>query len=63
MDFRPVIFREAHEGEHVGLCIVHEGSELRHFWTQLIGDRPPLLAGSLGAREAQAPSSTPNARA
>jgi hypothetical protein len=48
MDFRPVIFREAHEGERVGLCFVHEGSKLRHLWTQLIGDRPPLLAGSLG---------------
>jgi hypothetical protein len=48
MDFRPMIFRKAHEGEHVDLCFVHEGSKLRHLWTQLIGDRPPLLAGSLG---------------
>jgi hypothetical protein len=48
MDFRPVIFRETHEGQHLGVCFVHEGSELRHLWTQLIGDRPPLLAISLG---------------
>jgi len=48
MDFRPVIFREAHEGEHVGLCYVHEGGEFRHLRTQLIGDLAPLLAGGLG---------------
>jgi hypothetical protein len=28
--FGPVIFREAHEGQYVGLRFVHEGSELRH---------------------------------
>jgi hypothetical protein len=35
MHFRPVILRETHEGE-LGLCFVHEGSELRHLWAQLI---------------------------
>src|SRR5262245_51624825 len=25
MDFRPMIFREAHEGEHVGFRVIHEG--------------------------------------
>jgi hypothetical protein len=36
MDFPPVILPETHEGEHLSLCFVHEGSELRHLWTQLI---------------------------
>jgi hypothetical protein len=48
MDFRPVIFREGHEGEHIGLCFIHEGREFRHLRTQLIGDLAPLLAGGLG---------------
>jgi hypothetical protein len=46
--FGPVIFREAHEGEHIGLCFIHEGREFRHLRTQLIGDLAPLLAGGLG---------------
>jgi hypothetical protein len=48
MDFRPMIFREAHESQHIGLRFVHQGSDLRHLGTQLIGDRAPLLARGLG---------------
>jgi len=48
VDFWPMIFREAHEGEDVGFRVVHERGELRYFRTQLIGDRPPLLARGLG---------------
>jgi hypothetical protein len=29
VDFRPMIFREAHEGEYISLCFVHERSEFR----------------------------------
>ncbi len=43
-----MIFREGHEGEHVGLGFVHERGELRHFGTQLIGDLPPLRPRCLG---------------
>ena len=48
VDFRPMIFRKAHERENVGLGLVHEGGELRHFGTQLIGYLAPLLARGLG---------------
>ena len=36
------------KGEDIGLRLVHERSELRHFRTQLIGDLAPLLARGLG---------------
>jgi hypothetical protein len=42
-----MILREAHEGEDVGLRLVHERGELRHFGTQLIGDLAPLFAHGL----------------
>jgi hypothetical protein len=48
VDFRPMIFREAHEGQHIGLCFVHERGALRHFGTQLIGDLSPLRPGRFG---------------
>jgi hypothetical protein len=35
VDFRPMIFRATHEGQHIGLCFVHERGELWHFGTQL----------------------------
>jgi hypothetical protein len=43
-----LILREAHEGEDIGLRLVHERGELRHFRTELIGDLAPLLARGLG---------------
>jgi hypothetical protein len=43
-----VIFRESHEGEHVGFRLVHQRGELRHLRTQLIGHLAPLLARHLG---------------
>src|SRR5918993_681795 len=48
MNLRPMIFREAHEGEHVGFGLVHESGELRHVGTQLVGDLPPLRPRGLG---------------
>lgn len=39
-----MIFREAHEGEDIGLGLVHQHCELRHFGAQLIGDLAPLAA-------------------
>ena len=38
---------ESHVGEHVSLRIVHEGSELRSSDTELVGDMPPGLNGTL----------------
>src|SRR5690349_8485917 len=32
-----MILREGHEAENVGLSLVHEGGEFRHFRAQLIG--------------------------
>ena len=47
MDFRPMIFREAHEGEDIRFGLVHVGGELRHFGTQLMATwRHCLLAAS-----------------
>jgi hypothetical protein len=37
MDFRPVIFRKAHEGEDVGLGLVEEGGKLGQLGAQLVG--------------------------
>ena len=48
VDFRSMIFRESHEGEHVSLGLVHERGELWHLGTQLIGDLPPLRSRRLG---------------
>jgi hypothetical protein len=39
---------EAHAGEHVGLGLVHQGSELGDLGSQLIGDAPPLCLGLIG---------------
>ena len=47
MDFRLVILREGHEGEHVRPCLVHQRCEFRHFGTQLIGDLAPLRPGGI----------------
>jgi hypothetical protein len=44
MDFRPMIVREAHEGEDILFGLGHVRGELRHFGTQLIGDLAPLFA-------------------
>jgi hypothetical protein len=43
-----MVFRKAHEGKHVGLGLIHQRCELRHFRTQLIGDLPPLHPCCLG---------------
>ena len=43
-----MIFREAHKGQHIRLCLVHVRGELRHFGTQLIGDLTPLFARGFG---------------
>jgi hypothetical protein len=48
VDFRSVILRESHEGEHVGFRLVHQRGELRHLGTQLIGHLAALLARRLG---------------
>lgn len=48
MDLRPVIFGEAHEGEHVGFGLVQERGELRQLGAELIGDLAPLRSGGLG---------------
>ena len=44
----PMLLRECHVGEHVGLGVVHDGGELRHFWPDLVGDGTPLNPGGLG---------------
>jgi len=36
---------QVHEGEHVGLSIVHQGGEFRHAWPGLIGDLSSLCLG------------------
>ncbi len=33
VDLRPMIFGEGHEGEHVGLCFVHDPGEFPSFGT------------------------------
>ena len=35
----PMLLREGHVGQHVGLGLIHEGGELRQLGAQLIGDR------------------------
>jgi hypothetical protein len=42
-----MLCREAHVGEHVGFGIVHQRGELADVRSGLIGDPPPLLAGSV----------------
>ena len=39
--------RKAHVGEDIWFCLVHEGSELGQFGTELIGHPAPLLSGGL----------------
>jgi len=41
---RPVIGGEAHVGEDIWFCLVHEGSELGQFGTELIGHPAPQVA-------------------
>src|SRR5205807_2658836 len=47
-DFRPVILREGHEGEHVSFGLIHECGELRHLRAQLTGDLAPLRPSPSG---------------
>ncbi|ASY67134.1 hypothetical protein SJ05684_a38200 (plasmid) [Sinorhizobium sojae CCBAU 05684] len=40
-----MLFRESHVGEHILFGIIHNGGELRHFWSYLVGNIAPLRAG------------------
>ncbi len=40
-----VLGREAHVGQNVGFCVVHQASQFRHPRPRLVGDLAPLLAG------------------
>ena len=44
----PVLLREAHVGEHVGLGLVHQRGELRDLGAELVGDLAPLGPGGVG---------------
>jgi hypothetical protein len=39
-----VLSRKAHIGGDIGLCVIHQGAELRHARVQFIGDVAPMLA-------------------
>jgi len=43
-----VSLREAHVGQHVGLRLIHQGSERGHLVPELVGDAAPLCRGLLG---------------
>lgn len=44
----PVLGREAHIGQDIGLCRVHQGRQVRHLGPELVGYPSPLLLGRLG---------------
>ena len=48
VELRPMLLREGHVGEHVGLGIVENSGELWQLRATLIGDGAPLGAGGLG---------------
>ncbi len=46
-----MLLGERHEGQYAGLGAVHEGRELGHSGTELVGDRAPLFARRVGFGE------------
>lgn len=47
VQLRAMLRGEGHVGEHVGLCVIHEGSQLRPSGAELVGDVPPGLHGTV----------------
>ena len=48
VDLGPVVLGEAHEGQHIGLGLIHQGGELRDLGPELVGDPAPLGPGGFG---------------
>ena len=48
VQFLAVLPGEAHEGEHIGLGLVHENCQLGHLGPELVGDLAPLDLRAVG---------------